>query len=69
MHIFSYSPDPNNPHDQVSVNITVPSDANLETVLRAMEGYLLACGFVINGTLDVTEGENTRSQTQPEIKS
>lgn len=57
MHSFTYTPDPTNPHDQASITISVPADSNLETVLRAMEGYLLACGFVIDGTLDVVGDE------------
>lgn len=57
MHLLSYTPDPTNPHDQASITIMVPPGANLETVLRAMEGYLLACGFVIDGTLDIVDDE------------
>lgn len=57
MHLFSYTPNPTNPHDQASINISVPPGANLETVLRAIEGYLLACGFVIDGSLDVVEDD------------
>lgn len=44
-HTFGYTPDPDNPYDVTSVEVTSSVDS-LDRVLEAMEAYLLACGFV-----------------------
>ena len=51
MHTFTYTPDPQNPHDHATVVVST-SAPSLPDVLAAFEAYLLASGFRFDGQLD-----------------
>lgn len=53
-HTFTYTPDPENPHDHIRSVIETDGEM-LEEVLEAMEIYLRAAGFTIDGELDVVK--------------
>lgn len=58
LHTFSYTPDRTNDHDQIMVTIQTQS-SQLEHVLQAMEAYLKAAGFVVDGRqLDLVNVES-----------
>lgn len=57
MHIFTYSPDPNNPHDKVSVTITTQA-VQLEDLCDAFERYLKAAGFTFDGQVDIIKDDS-----------
>lgn len=54
MHTFSYTPDPDNPHDKNTVSISTNAD-NLLDLVEAFERYLKATGFVFDGQLDIVK--------------
>ncbi len=47
-HRFSYTPDPDNGFDHIIATIETHSE-NIDNVLCAMEAYLKASGFCMNG--------------------
>lgn len=54
MHTFSYTPDPNNPHDHISVTVSTQTPS-LAELLEAFESYLKATGFHFDGVVDIVE--------------
>lgn len=54
MHTFSYTPDPSNPHDHVSVTVSTQTPS-LEELLEAFESYLKANGFSFEGVVDIVK--------------
>jgi len=59
MHKFTYIPDPNNPFDHVTVDIST-SSVDLPEVIKAFEGYLRAAGFVFDGELEIFEDKENQ---------
>lgn len=59
IHRFTHTPDPDNSFDHISVVIETHSD-QLDNVLCAMEAYLKAAGFCMDGRcLELIETEPT----------
>ncbi len=58
-HTFTYTPNPDNPHDQTSVEVESTAES-LHKVIEAMQAYLLAAGFVFprDTHLDLVEDED-----------
>lgn len=58
MHKFTYTPNPDNPHDYVTIDMST-SHENLHEVIKAFESYLRAAGFVFDGELDIFNNEGS----------
>lgn len=47
---------------RTNITIEIPdNDVTLETVLEALEEYLKACGFILNGTLDIVSDDEEQT--------
>lgn len=55
-HIFLKLPDPRNRFDDTKVRIAT-SSVELSGIIGAFEEYLLACGFSIDGHLEIIRDE------------
>jgi hypothetical protein len=61
-YIFIKTRDTKNQHDNTNITIEIPdNDVTLETVLEALEEYLKACGFILNGTLDIVSDDEEQT--------
>jgi hypothetical protein len=58
MYIFKKTRDIDNSHDLTNVEISIDhNDITRSDLLEAFEEFLKACGFAINGTIEVIEEE------------
>lgn len=64
MYKFIKTPDPDNRFDHSTIQLSFDGDMTLECMLEEVASFLRACGYSIDGELEVVKEEDTSGELE-----